>query len=350
MKINKIIYDFLMILLAVICVFGIIFAVYVKLDNKKHESREPLSVSQSTQKVEKTSTESSKKPEKNETTVSSSEPEPEPEPEPDYPPDPTGPAPDCHPDGDASTGGESVFEVPFGDGYEFPDLSGYEFVFIGDSIYDMNYSNTSMPRQLEVYTNASVYNLSKFSSCASDGINGYISLTEIVETFLSGGQTGYEENRSIDIDNARFVADDHSGKKMVIVINQCINDYIMAAKIANPNDAYDVTTYEGALRTAVSRLKKAYPKAAIIYMKPYYIGINNHGDEINSRELVMDDYIASIDKIVGEFGIMSFDLRSSAFFASYREGYLLEDLLHPNKMCSKTMARLMCEFVLSSVR
>lgn len=253
------------------------------------------------------------------------------------------------PYGDASTGGVSIFDVPFGDGYEFPDLSSYDFVFIGDSIFDMNYSPTSMPRQLEVYTGARVYNLSKYSSCAGKGSNGYISFTQIVDVLLSGQTTAYEENQSINIDVARFAADDHSGRKMVIVINHCINDYVFGTVLSNPNDAYDVTTYEGALRTGISNLKNAYPQATIVTMEPYYVGINNQGSDINSRELTMDRYISSLKAVSGEYGALCFDLRTYDFFATYRAGYLLDDLIHPNNMCSKTMARLFSDFVLGNI-
>ncbi len=242
-------------------------------------------------------------------------------------------------------GDVSVFEVPFSDGYEFPDLSAYDFVFIGDSIFDMNYSSTSMPRQLEVYTGARVYNLSKYGSCAGDVSNGYISISRIADVFLSGKATDQGENQSINIDVERFAADSHKGRKIVFVINQCINDYILATKISNPNDAMDINSYEGALRTSISKIKNAYPKATYVFMKPYFIGVSDTGNELNSYGYVMDDYIASMGNVAGEYGAMCFDLRSYDFFASYREGYLLDDLIHPNDMCSKTMARLFCDFV-----
>lgn len=252
-------------------------------------------------------------------------------------------------DSDASTGGQSVFDTSFADGYEFPDFSDYCFIFIGDSIFDMFNSHASMPRQLEVYTNASVYNLSKSGSCAGNESSGYISQQGLVESFINGTDTGDSNNASFNADIARFVGDNNKGKKMVIVLNHCINDYIFATEISNADNPYDLTTYEGALRTNINRLKNAYPKATIVYMEPYVIGANDYGNESNSKHHVMSEYVSALERVANECGIMRFDLRSYSTYAEYRDGYLLSDMIHPNLMCSKTIARLLCDFVQNNI-
>lgn len=251
---------------------------------------------------------------------------------------------------DNSTGGLSVFDVPFADGYEFPDLSDYDIVFIGDSIFDMNGSETSIPRQLEVYTNARVYNLSKNTSCAGIKTNGYISFPELADSFVAGTQTNYSDTYTFNSEILRFNEDDHNKRPLIIVMNICINDYLFSTKISNPNDSMDKETYEGALRYSISQIKKAYPKAYYIYMEPYIIGTKLNGEELNSYGYILSDYITTLEKVSVEQGVMCFDLRSYDAFKEYREGPLLGDLIHPNNMGSKTITRLFCDFVSNHIK
>lgn len=246
--------------------------------------------------------------------------------------------------------GPSIFDVPFEDGYQFPDLSDFDFVFLGDSIFEMSNSDTSMPMQLGVYTNSRVYVLSMSGSCAGNNSNGRISLHGLTECFADQRETGYEENKSFNRDIPKFKKDKHKSKSLVIIINHCINDYTHSTRLSNPDNPYDLESYEGALRSSVSRLKSAYPSATIVFMEPYVIGINDQGTVVNYDNHVMDDYIASMEKIAGEFGLMCFNLRSYDFFKEYRDGYLLDDYLHPNEMASKTMARLWCDFVENNLK
>lgn len=252
--------------------------------------------------------------------------------------------------GDNSTGGVSVFDTPFSDGYEFPNLSEFDFVFIGDSIFDMNGSAISVPRQLEVYTEARVYNLSKNTSCAGDLSNGYISFPRLTENFVAGTQSGEVTNYTFNSEILRFNEDDHSGRKMVIVMNACINDYIFSTPISNADDRYDICSYEGALRTSISQIKKAYPKATLVYMTPYYIGVKEQGEEINSYGYKLTDYISSLRSVAAEYQIMCFDLRSYDAFSQFRPGPLTDDLIHPSAMGSKTIDRLFCDFVINNIR
>lgn len=246
------------------------------------------------------------------------------------------------------SGDTSIYDIPFDDGYEFPDLSQWEFVFIGDSIFDMYSSLTSMPRQLEVYTQSRVYNISKNMSCAGNSSNNVTSLTGLTESFLQKKDIS-SEGGSISNELSRFKKDKHKGKRMAIVIDHCINDYTFSTAISNPADANDINSYEGALRSNISKLKAKYPDAVVIFMKPYIFGVNNCGSDLNYIGYTIDDYISAAEKVAGELDVRIFDLRSYAFFAEYREGYLLDDYLHPNDMCSKTMVRLFCDYLLNNI-
>lgn len=243
-----------------------------------------------------------------------------------------------------------ILEEPFGDGYEFPKMPKWDFVFIGDSIFDMYNSPVSFPRQLEVYTDSHVYNLSKNMTCAGNSSNLKVSLNQLTDCFLEKTIIGKGEVGSFNNDIERWAKDKHKGQKTAIILNHCINDYSFSSPLANPQNAYDIDSYEGSLRSNISKIKAAYPDAYIVFMKPYILGFNNLGNDPNAHGLNMGDYIASAEKVASEFDLKIFDLQSYAFFAEYRDGYLLEDGIHPNDMCAKTMARLFVDYVENNLK
>lgn len=243
-----------------------------------------------------------------------------------------------------------VLYEAFSDGYEFPDLSDYDFVFIGDSIFDMNNSPVSMPRQLEFYTNARVYNLSKYMSCAGESTNAKLALYGLTSSFLSGSQISNGQPGSFNTDIERFKADDHNGRKLVFFFNHCFNDYTFSTPMSNPGNKNDIDTYEGSLRANISSIKNAYPKATYVFMEPYIFGLNDCGNGLNTYGFTLYDYIDAAERISGELGVRLFNLRSYDYFAEYKTSYLLDDLVHPTDKCAKTIARLLCDYVINNLQ
>ena len=76
----------------------------------------------------------------------------------------------------------------------------------------------------------------------------------------------------------------------MFVINYGLNDYYNGAALVS-EDPYDISTYGGALRGGIQKLKEAYPDAQIVLMTPNFTTYFDYGQGRNSEEGgMLEDY------------------------------------------------------------
>lgn len=82
-----------------------------------------------------------------------------------------------------------------------------------------------------------------------------------------------------------------------------LNDYLSGMRIQNPEDPYDIYTFEGALRTSIDNLKVAAPNARIILIGAPYNTVSGDSDTVSTGHGTLPDYLEVEKKIAAEYGI-----------------------------------------------
>ena len=166
---------------------------------------------------------------------------------------------------------------------KYPDYSDWSFVFLGDSIIGIDMSTRSIPGVVGALSGAKVYNCGKNGASAALVGKETVSLSEMV-ALLKGNNNGK-------------ITDE---EKLCIFLNFGLNDYFLGYPIENPEDAYDVSTYTGALRSGIKQLKELYPKAQIVILIPTYIYTYNEGDVLQGESGQVLNAYRDAAKLVAE--------------------------------------------------
>ena len=206
---------------------------------------------------------------------------------------------------------------------EYPDLSDKEIVFLGDSIIGNYQGSLSIPGVVNALSGATVYNCAIGGTSAAQGEPDGNCFPEMVAEFLSGtpkdADSPFGENVSL------YQSDDHTGKKLCFVIDYGRNDYFAGYPVENPEDAYDITTYAGAIRTGIAALREVYPDAAYVLSGPGRVEYFNDGTDVMSAVgSPLVDYYAAALSLSGELDTLYLDLYADFPEA---EGLSLSDVL-----------------------
>lgn len=146
------------------------------------------------------------------------------------------------------------------------DRGEVNIVVLGDSIWDLVRDETGIDAVLEDKLDCTVYNLAISGTSAafrnqddSTGTWNKQSLYPLVQHITGNGETTVSETEeafqminSIDYDSVDY-----------FVISYGLNDYFNIIPV-DGEDPFDLYTYGGALRSAVSMLKERYPDAKIV--------------------------------------------------------------------------------------
>lgn len=233
---------------------------------------------------------------------------------------------------------ETVWTIPEDvDTTGHPILDGYEILFIGDSLFTENdEEGLSIPCYFGYYTGADVYNFSRGGMTAARATNGWTSLPEAVDA-VRGGFTFDTLGDEILDDALRAYRDrDHSGKKRIVIMDCCINDYTYSSPLEG--DINYLENYRGGLKYAVDAIHESLPDAKIILMTPYrYINYEG-GTELNAYLYTQEDYVAAMRSFAEEYGITLIDIRNKVTFDDPNSFALKDDGLHPKRAGSRMVA------------
>lgn len=203
---------------------------------------------------------------------------------------------------------------------EYPDLSDWNIVFLGDSIIGNYKGSLSIPGVVNGLSNAKVYNY---------GVGGTPAnyLLTRVKAFVdqSIGETR---------DKGEFPYNDldtESGK-LCFVIHYGLNDYFGGAPVDNLLDSYDTNTYAGCLRSGIKQLQKNYPNAKIILMPPPFTITFSNGTEIMSANGgVLTDYVDAAISVADEMNVICLESYYALGMNEDNEHIYLADGCHYNE-------------------
>lgn len=218
-----------------------------------------------------------------------------------------------------------------------PDLSGYDVVFLGDSVIG-NYTNSlSIPGVVQGLGNAHSFNLGQGGICAAMSRDpADVSLNTVLDAFLAGSPAALnpaeQPYRGLQAYLGHIASGNQAGNTQTcFVINYGLNDYFTGKMIASENPL-DIYTYEGSIRSAAAKLQKAYPDSIILLMTPNFCSYFKNGTEPQSSVGgQLADYADAMLTLSEELGIRCLDIYRSLGINASNHGQYLEDGCHPNE-------------------
>lgn len=213
----------------------------------------------------------------------------------------------------------------------YPDLSGWNIVFFGDSVIGNYTGTTSIPCVTAGLTGARVYNLGLGGGSASKFPNREdYALTDIIHALLTQTPEALPSDTQVYLGMKELLADAPNGQ-YCFVINYGLNDYFAGAPIAS-QDPYDLYTYSGAYRTAISELREAYPDCYIILDTPNFCINFNYGMDYRfDVQHTMIDYVDTLQIVAAEFNVGLLDNYNELGITKENFGTYLADGTHPNE-------------------
>ncbi len=230
----------------------------------------------------------------------------------------------------------------------YPDLSQWCLVFFGDSVLGNFSGSFSIPGYASGLSGAPSYNYAIGGTSASYR-GGNQDFPNTVGTFLSEnvtpGENGFQFTPK-DAD-AAYLED----KKLIFIFNYGFNDYFSGAPVDNPMDAYDISTYKGALRTCISKLRDAFPEARCLIMSPTHTALFGNGMEINGQEGdTLPVYVDAARALAEEMDLYFLDNYNDFVVTEETLDDYLSDGCHPNERGRLAIALQLIRFIDDAVR
>lgn len=238
---------------------------------------------------------------------------------------------------------------------------GYELqlVFLGDSIFDNNRDGTGVPYLTSVACEADVYNL------AIGGTSATIEATEESENemWTSRSLVGIVKAIKGDISSDVFGAtrtkeildnpDVDFSKTDYFIIEYGVNDFFRGVRQSDSENDYNLKTYAGALRYAVSNLREVAPDATIILCSPTYAQFYDgewmvgDGNSLNSGNGTLFDYKGTCNYVANERSTEFFNAYEDLGIDSYTAEEYLEDGVHLTQEGRRLYAEALSEKILT---
>ncbi len=217
---------------------------------------------------------------------------------------------------------------------DYPDLSGFNIVIFGDSIFDMYHDNTSIQKIVENKSGADVI-------CKAIG---GMSAAEDSEAGLGffGGELDDFTGLMMEIAEVSDV-----GERLVFVFEFGLNDYFRGCPVSDPEDPHNTATYTGALRTAYERIKKEYPESEFIVIAPGYITAYEGGNiQVLENGPILSDYRDAASKFAQDIDANLFDFSNECGFSDKNASrFLLNDGIHYNENGRLAIGKALIKFI-----
>lgn len=221
------------------------------------------------------------------------------------------------------------------------DYSRLQIVFMGDSIFASNNGDgTSIPERTAALCDANFYNLAIAGRTAAVLKDEQFSWEEWESTGLLGIVYAITGNISTDIFEghaAKTILDDPNvdfSKTDYFVIEYGTNDFLSAIPLDSESRDDHARTYVGALRDAVSALKRYSPDATIILCSPMYARFFNDGWMIGDGNVTNNgygtlfDYKGKCEYVANEQQVLFFNAYQDLGIDGYTADEYLEDGIH----------------------
>ena len=188
----------------------------------------------------------------------------------------------------------------------YPDLSGYDIVFFGDSVFGNYQDFASIPGVIGALTGADTHNLAIGGSSATQLSPDDKSFPSAVQRFLA------EDNTSL------------SGKKgLCFIINYGLNDYFTG---------YSTEQYRNSLQAGIQSLQDAYPDARILIVSSNFITAFENGTAYNNEfDEVLSDYVVAAEETAADMHTDFLNANESLQWNAQNAARYLVDAVHPNE-------------------
>ncbi len=233
-----------------------------------------------------------------------------------------------------------------------------QIVFLGDSIFDNNRDGTGIPYLTSVACNADCYNLAIGGTCAAIELTEQYGDDEWTSRSLVGMVKAIRGDIPTDVfagTRAKEILD--SGEvdfrnTDYFIVEYGMNDFFRATPLTSDSSDYDVRTYVGALRYAVSNLQECANDATIILCGPNYAQFFNgdafigDGNTLNTGYGTLFDYKGICQYVAKEQGAHFFDAYLDLGINGYTAEEYLEDGVHLSAAGRQLYADALAEKIL----
>lgn len=215
---------------------------------------------------------------------------------------------------------------------EYADLSDWNIIFLGDSVIG-NYTNTTcIPGVTGGLTGANVYNMGYGGGNATElAEENNVSLPDVVNALVEKDLSILPTDFQLYHGMKQYLEDAPEGQ-LCVVINYGLNDYFTGAPI-NTGDAYDIYSFDGALRNAIKTLQEAYPGVHIILDTPNFTALFEYGTMARfEQSYTINDYVDAIIAVADEMNVEVLDNYKELGINEENWGTYLLDGCHPNEL------------------
>ena len=227
----------------------------------------------------------------------------------------------------------------------YPDLSAIEIIFFGDSVIGNYADSMSVPGVINGLTGAAVYNCGYGGRSAAYGPKGFESAPEIVRAFIEQDLAAVPKESQVYAGIEEYIQTGELNKKKIFVFNYGLNDYFEGLPIRT-EDIYDISSYTGAIRTAVCALKEVYPEAGILLLTPNQTIEFDYGKEIRSEQGgKLQDYADALLVLADQMNVNVLDHYRQLPIDMEKHWELLQDGTHPNAQGRFLMGKLITDFL-----
>lgn len=212
----------------------------------------------------------------------------------------------------------------------YPDLSDYHLVFLGDSVIGNYTDSTSIPEIVARFTNAKVFNCGLGGFSAAQNSKFSFTLPEIASAIVEENTAILPEDTQLYQGISSYLSTPYQNKKNCFILYYGLNDYFSGLPISSA-DSNDPATYCGAIRSAVSILRSRFEDAQIILCTPnfiYYLECGTIPQE--SGMYILEDYVEAVSSLSRELQTDLLDTYHD--FDINRDNWeqYLPDQIHPN--------------------
>ena len=216
-------------------------------------------------------------------------------------------------------------------GYHFPDLSSFDVIFFGDSVFGRFTGHNSIPELVASLSHARTYN------CGFGGASGAGNLeksgTNLLKAYLDHDLSDIPSDVAIYQGLKKRWEDEASSsdRTTVFVLHFGLNDYLEGHSIENPMDPLDTNTYLGGLRGMIETLKEARPDAKIILIAPNGITSYHAGADVKGENgSPLGAYADAVVSLGEEYQIPVINDFMDVIPTAVAK-YYLEDDIHPGE-------------------
>lgn len=201
-----------------------------------------------------------------------------------------------------------------------------QIVVFGDSIWNAERGENGISEQVMEATGVKIYNCAiggttaavvnestQWDEWTSRSFNGmmYIANDIIGASELIPNDEAYEVIREVDFENVDYV-----------IVSYGLNDYFSDVPIY-PQEYFDLTSFVGALRHGVHKLKEEYPHLKFILTSPTYCGWFE-----GERQFGLDDYVEAARGVSQEYDTYFLDMYHALGDNPEEKSQYLEDGVH----------------------